>query len=83
MAIQRNRKDRFKHLQDDEDNAGDTVMSFEDIAEAMELTVPQVKMIFKQGMAKLSHPKTARELWNYDQIGTIAEDASSDGGICL
>jgi len=83
MAIQRNRKERFKHLQNDEGNAADTVMSFEDIAEAMNLTVPQVKMIFKQGMNKLSHPNTARKLWDYDQIGSIAEDADGDGGVLL
>ena len=52
-------------------------MSFEEIAEALDMTVPQVKMIYVRAMKKLKLPNTInRELWEYDNIGI--NDTHSD-----
>ena len=54
-------------------------MSFEEIAVELNMTVPQVKMIFVRAMKKLKLPNaTNRELWEYDNISN--NDTDSDMG---
>jgi len=78
MAIRKQKK-WMKQGQDQTNDAGTdgAEMSFEEIAEALDMTVPQVKMIYVRAMKKLKLPNAInRELWEYDNISN--NDTNSD-----
>ena len=54
------------------EDSRDSLMSFEEIAEVLRMKDWQVERIFNRAMAKLKHPKNARGLWDYKNIGDIA-----------
>jgi len=67
-----------KKEQDETQKAGvdGAEMSFEEIAEALNLTVPQVKMIYVRAMKKLKVPNEVnRQLWEYDNIGSSSNNS--------
>jgi len=44
-------------------------MSFEEIGLVLNMQAYKVERLFKKAMNKLSHPKMARALYDYDKLG--------------
>jgi len=78
MSIKKQKKWSKKEQKQSQDAGIDGAeMSFEEIAEKLDLTVPQVKMIYVRAMKKLKLPNDInRKLWEYDNIGS--SDTHSD-----
>ncbi len=76
--------DKVNSVQDHIGAEGDQ-MSFKEIGDHLGITSFEAQRAYDSAMRKLKSPKMARMLWDYAQIGTVAEDVSSSdmGGVAL